>query len=182
MPGRIDTLVTLARYSQHANRKMFAVLGMHDVRNRITEKVDGYFDSIAAILNHLALADISWIRRFSEAWGSLPVFTRRPASSWATTEDVFSTPLLTLDALEQQQVELDEALLRLSEEVGPALTEGSVPEIIEYRDRRGDVVSIPGEGALLHLLNHHTHHRGQISQILDAMGIANDYSGLRETL
>jgi uncharacterized damage-inducible protein DinB len=182
MAGRIDALVTLARYSQHANRRMFEVLGKEDVRERVAEKVDGYFDSIVAILNHLALADIAWIRRLSEVWGSLPVFLRQPASTWAVTEDIFSTPLLTLDALEQQQGELDEFLFSLAREAGPALDAGTVPEIIAYRDTLGNPVSIPAEGALLHVLNHHTHHRGQISQILDAMGIENDYSGIRETL
>lgn len=182
MAGRIDALVTLARYSQHANRKMFEVLGKEEVRKRVAEKVDGYFDSILAILNHLALADIAWIRRLSEVWGSLPVFDRRPVSSWGRADDIFSTPLLTLDALAQQQKELDEFLLSLAQEAGPALDAGVVPEIVAYRDRRGAPVSIPAEGALLHVLNHHTHHRGQISQILDAMGVENDYSGLRETL
>ncbi|MFP4430552.1 MAG: DinB family protein [Spirochaetota bacterium] len=118
----------------------------------------------------------------SRCWGSLPVFARRPASLRSTTEDIFSTPLLTLEALEEQQSNLDEFLLGLSEEVGAALDAGSIPETIGYREHRGNPVSIPGEGALLHVLNHHTHHRGQISQILDAMGIENDYSGLRETL
>ncbi len=182
MAGRIDALVTLARYSQHANRSMFEVLRQEDLGTRITEKVVGYFDSIAAILNHLALADIAWIRRLSEPWKSLPVFARRPASAWVKTEDIFSTPLVTLDALAQQQEEIDDFLLSLSEEAGAALELGSVPETIGYRDRSGNSVSISGEGALLHLFNHHTHHRGQISQILDSMGIENDYSGLRETL
>lgn len=182
MAHRIDALVALARYSQHANRRMFDVLRPEDLGTRIVEKVPGYFDSIAAILNHLALADIAWIRRLSESWGSLSVYARRPASSWATTEDIFSTPLLTLNALEQQQKDIDEFLLSLSEEVGPALEVGSVPETIGYRDRSGNSVSVSGEGALIHLFNHHTHHRGQISQILDSMGIENDYSGLRETL
>ncbi len=182
MAGRIDALVTLARHSRHANRRMFDVLKSEGVEKRITEKVHGYFESIAAVLNHLALADIAWIRRLSEPWGSLSVFAQRPASSWAAQEDIFSVPLLGLEALEQQQSDLDEFLVSLSEEVGPALATGSVPETIGYRDRSGNAVSIPGEGALLHLFNHHTHHRGQISQILDSMGIANDYSGLRETL
>jgi uncharacterized damage-inducible protein DinB len=33
---------------------------------------------------------------------------------------------------------------------------------------------------LLRYVNHSTHHRGQISQILDAMGVPNDYSRLAE--
>jgi len=33
---------------------------------------------------------------------------------------------------------------------------------------------------ILQCINHATHHRGEISQILDEMGIENDYSGIRQ--
>ena len=32
--------------------------------------------------------------------------------------------------------------------------------------------------ALDHVFNHQTHHRGQVSQILDEMGVAHDFSNL----
>ena len=35
---------------------------------------------------------------------------------------------------------------------------------------------------LLHLMNHATHHRGRISQILDEEGIEHDYSGILQAM
>jgi uncharacterized damage-inducible protein DinB len=35
---------------------------------------------------------------------------------------------------------------------------------------------------LMQWFNHHTHHRGQVSVQLDALGIENDYSGLLDKI
>jgi len=42
----------------------------------------------------------------------------------------------------------------------------------------GNPASVPLSFMLSQLVVHNTHHRGQISQILDSLVIANDYSGI----
>ncbi|MGA2214813.1 MAG: DinB family protein [Bryobacteraceae bacterium] len=48
--------------------------------------------------------------------------------------------------------------------------DGDVPRVISYHDLKGRPYSQPLWQILLHLVNHGTHHRGQISGFLRAMG------------
>ena len=182
MSERLDLLQTFARYNAHANRHMFTVLRRPEVESRINDKIEGYFDSIGAILNHLLLADRAWLNRIRGVWGSLDAFKGRPESEWGAPKDIFAAPFEKLEEIESQQEIADQFLLDLAVAAGPAVEGGKVPEKVSYTDSKGNAVEIPAEGALLHLFNHHTHHRGQISQILDEMGIENDFSGLRQIL
>ncbi len=45
-------------------------------------------------------------------------------------------------------------------------------ENLSYRTTAGKPVTVPFAGALAHVYNHGTHHRGQISAALTAMGAA----------
>ena len=49
-------------------------------------------------------------------------------------------------------------------------TDDGVARVIAYQDTKGNAYSQPVWQILLHLVNHGTHHRGQISGFLRAMG------------
>ena len=50
--------------------------------------------------------------------------------------------------------------------------------VIMKIDFADDVVKKPIYHIIMHELNHNTHHRGEISAMLDMMGYTNDYSNL----
>jgi uncharacterized damage-inducible protein DinB len=104
-------------------------------------------------LNHLLVGEHElWMRRFAEG----------------------ASPVAALD------VEIEADRLRVRER----LVEGALawlpllevwPEerlrgTLEYRRMTGQWVSLPFAAALLHVFNHGTHHRGQITAALTAMG------------
>ncbi len=179
---RFEWMTAFARYNGIANRKMFEVIRGSSAETRLTENVGGYFGSLAALLNHLVLADRMWLHRLHLVWGELSVFAAGGAGAWKHPGDTFAVPLTELADIEAEQTRLDEILLRLMEEAAPALDANTVAREVVYTDSKGESVRIPVEGAILHLFNHHTHHRGQVSQVLDEMDIHNDYSNLRGTL
>jgi uncharacterized damage-inducible protein DinB len=50
------------------------------------------------------------------------------------------------------------------------LTDDSAPTVISYQDTKGNSYSSPLWQIVLHVVNHGTHHRGQVSGFLRAMG------------
>jgi len=59
-----------------------------------------------------------------------------------------------------------------------ALTEAEMPLPVKIDWYGGNPASVPLSFMLSQLVVHNTHHRGQISQILDSLKIKNDYSGI----
>jgi len=59
-----------------------------------------------------------------------------------------------------------------------ALTEADLSRPVKINWYGGNPDSVPLSFMLSQLVVHNTHHRGQISQILDELKIDNDYSGI----
>ena len=59
-----------------------------------------------------------------------------------------------------------------------ALSEADLRQPIKIDWYGGNPDSVPLSFMLSQLLVHNTHHRGQISQILDSLKIDNDFSGI----
>jgi uncharacterized damage-inducible protein DinB len=67
---------------------------------------------------------------------------------------------------------------KVSIEFAQALTEAELKNPVKVAWLKGNPDSVPLFFMLNQVTTHGTHHRGQISQILDAMQIDNDYSGV----
>lgn len=112
-----------------------------------------FFGSIHGTLNHLLLTD-------SEIW--YPRFAQDHSTS------------LSLDV----ELESDRAVLasRLSAAASlwsgfvDGLTEASLAGDLRYRMTTGQPRVLPMSAALLHVFNHATHHRGQITAALSILG------------
>jgi uncharacterized damage-inducible protein DinB len=62
------------------------------------------------------------------------------------------------------------ALLARWKEWSATLTESSIQDQLAYKDLKGDSFVSPIWQILLHVVNHGTHHRGQVSGFLRALG------------
>jgi uncharacterized damage-inducible protein DinB/GNAT superfamily N-acetyltransferase len=149
-----DHLQTMARYNLWATRRLLdAVERVPDPAYRGDAGL--FFKSLHGTLNHLLLAEQQlWFRRFAEG----------------------VSPALALDA----EIEPDRRRLRERLEEGalawlPMLDvwpESRLSGRLEYRRMNGQAVSLPFAATLAHVFNHATHHRGQVTAALTAMGHA----------
>ena len=143
---------TLARYDVWAtDRLLEAVVVLPD--SDYQRDVGLFFHSIHGTLAHLFVTEHQlWFRRFAEG----------------------ISPVVALDAdLIPDRQELAAQLLagaRRWEALIASLLPGRFDERMNYTTMRGQPTSLPFAATLGHVFNHGTHHRGQITAALTALG------------
>ena len=144
----------LARYNLWATGRLFEhVDALPDEAYR--RDVGLFFKSIHGTLNHLLLAEhLLWRRRFAEG----------------------VSPKLALDQeVESDRVRLRERLLEGAHAWQPLIAAWDATRFetrLDYTTTQGVQQSLPFAATLAHVFNHGTHHRGQITAAITAMGHA----------
>ena len=146
------TFRMMAGYNRWMNERLYSLCSTISDAERKRD-CRAFFRSIHGTLNHLLLTDRSWLGRF--------------------TGEEF--PIRSLD----QELWTDFADLRRERAVTDAaigdfcaeLTENRLAANIEYGTLAGKRYAHPLEPGLVHLFNHQTHHRGQVTTLLSQLGI-----------
>ncbi len=144
----------LALYNLWATRRLCAALeSVPDEHYR--RDVGLFFKSIHGTLNHLLLGEHGlWFKRFTGA---------------PTDPDIKSLA----QEIEPDRARLTQRLLEGAATWLPALQGWSEPrwaQDLEYRSTAGDALKLPFAATLMHVFNHSTHHRGQITAALTMLG------------
>ncbi|HMN22174.1 MAG TPA: DinB family protein [Ottowia sp.] len=143
---------TLARYNAWATGRLLAAVAvLPDVDYR--RDVGLFFRSIHGTLGHLLVAEhMLWFQRFAEG----------------------VSPQVVLDAeAEPDRARLAERLVQGAARWLPLIEGWSADRFageLRYTTMRGRAVALPFAAALAHVFNHGTHHRGQITAALTALG------------
>jgi len=143
----------LARYSQWMNERLYArcadVADAERKRNR-----GAFFGSIHGTLNHLLWGDRVWLGRF----------VGRPCTYPAFGADMFGA----FEELRHEREATDHAMLVWASTVTPAWLDST----LEYVARTdGKTRQLSAAVATVHLFNHGTHHRGQLTTLMKQAGV-----------
>lgn len=142
----------LARYHAWATRKLLAqdLAPLSDDEWYRDQRL--FFGSVHRTVNHLLVTDNIWWARFAEG----------------------RSPRIALDAeLHAERAAVSTALLAAVERWSPwtaALDAARLDGELAYERYNGEAVRIPFAPALGHVFNHATHHRGQLTAAVTAMG------------
>ncbi|MHA3116351.1 damage-inducible protein DinB [Acinetobacter sp. ANC 4635] len=150
----LESLQLLARYNFWATTKLSQSLA--DVTDADFYRDSGlFFQSILGTLNHLLLGEHElWFPRFAKGYS--------PTLQLNTiVEDDRQVLIQTL-----QEKTLN--WITFLNELDPQHLAGN----LNYQTSTGQPKSLPYAATLVHVFNHGTHHRGQISAALTAMGYA----------
>ena len=161
----------LAKYNSRTNQKIIKILERMEP-DKLTQDFGSFFGSILGILNHLLTADIFWLRGFGKSISSLdfvlPIVDKFPVErkppkelNWTNLKD-FKTIRVEIDTLLEQVVE-----------TLPSTQYTSMLKMESFGDFEFDTCEY-----LLHIFNHHTHHRGGVAVLLDQLKVKNAYSNL----
>lgn len=167
----------LARYNRTANETLFALLAALP-EGAFTAERGSYFGSIRGILSHLTACDINWMRRFRELFGNDGTLAHPRLAPAGHVWMGFEFDTLDLPDFAAQRALVDSLL---GDFIATADT-SRFGEPLVYSDSHGTPRRYVFREVLDHVFNHQTHHRGQVSQILDELGVEHDYSNIYDIL
>ena len=149
-----DYFVTLARYHLWATRKLLGE-SLADLAEADYRRDCGlFFKSIHGTLNHLLVVEsLIWLPRFARG--------ESPQGVALNAEAEPDRARLRQRLLDTAQAWIDYA---------QSLPAARFDAPFRYTNSKGVLMSLPFAPTLAHVFNHGTHHRGQISAALTAMG------------
>ena len=155
--------ILMSDYNQRMNCQFYKVVKkLND--SDINEDLGAFFKSIIGTLNHILVGDIIWLTRFSkhsERYISLAALSDLPKPK--SLDDVLFS---NFSLLFEFRKKVD---LLICQWLKSETKENDFNSLLEYSNTKG-VVSKRDFGELVsHLFNHQTHHRGQLSTILNQM-------------
>ena len=146
-------LAKLSRYHCWATEKLFdSVALLSEEQYRSNEGL--FFGSVHGTLNHLLLVDQLWLSRINGE--PYPV---------SDLSHEIETDAKMLEAALLNQCDL---WFRTC----AAMTERRLAQDIKFRNLAGEEGRINAADLLIHVFNHGTHHRGQISAVLAELGVS----------
>jgi uncharacterized damage-inducible protein DinB len=154
----------MAEYNQWMNEKLYAAAATLSPA-QLNENRGAFFGSIMATLNHIAVADIFWLKRFStllanhQALDFIKSLEQPPALNTILYDD--------LDELKALRDRLDETFCRLA----AVMSDSELAQTLEYKNIQGVVSTKKLFSLLMHVFNHQTHHRGQLTTLFSQLGI-----------
>lgn len=163
---------TLAMYNRSVNQSMMDLLGgMTD--EQVKADMKAFFHSIFETFMHTLNTDLVWLRRFEVIYPDLKCLK---GNAFLALEDrqIRKNAEGSFRNLFETRKHID----ALIEEFIHEINDQDFIRAIQYTNIRGEHMEKLLWQALLHWFLHQTHHRGNISVMLDMLGVSNDYSSL----
>jgi uncharacterized damage-inducible protein DinB len=142
----------MAQYNEWMNSRLYALCASLS-EHELCKDRGAFFKSIYLTLNHITYADLAFLARFTGIPDVVPEIG----------VDLFHG----FAPLRKEREALDVRLLAWS----GSLTDDWLAESLTYASKvDGKVRTIPKWVLVVHMFNHQTHHRGQISALLSQIG------------
>ncbi len=161
-----------AQYNSSVNQSLLELVQPLK-KEQIMMETKAYYPSIFETFLHILITDVAWLKRYKGLFESIKALV--------------STNLLILEEkglreefksdytkLFQYRKQVDDLIIQFVKE----LDEHQLNSAIRYKNYKGEEVEKELWKTLLHWFNHQTHHRGQISVLLDLVGVAHDFSSM----
>jgi uncharacterized damage-inducible protein DinB len=170
----MNEAVMYAKYNQAGGKTIYGLLDK--MSNDDREKDRGsFYSSLSGLFRHIIGGTRFFLKMYKTTLGGNAAAVKA-VSAIENLPQLPEGPLSEVQwkELESTMAAIDAAYVGMAE----ALTESDLNLPVKIEWYGGNPASTPLSFMLAHHLVSNTHHRGQISQILDSLKIDNDYSGL----
>lgn len=163
-----------AKYNQAGNKTIYGILSA--MSNDEREKDRGsYYGSLSGLFRHIMGGTRYFLGLFKSSLAGNAVALK----ALSALDGIPFPPEGQLSEAQWKELggaleAVDTAYVGMAE----ALTDADISLPVKIEWYGGNPASMPLSFMLSQLLVHNTHHRGQISQVLDSLKIDNDYSGI----
>ena len=160
----LSNLQLMSVYNQWMNQKVYQAA--QQLGNEIIKQDQGaFFGSILGTLNHIFVADVIWLRRFSQHPKKYQNLNYLPElSNYTALDQIVADDLETLNKSRQ---ELDIFIVNWCQEIESV----DLEHYLKYTDTKGKQYTKNFGQLIQHFFNHQTHHRGQVSTLINQQGI-----------
>jgi len=154
----VDVLISpsycqlMARYNRWMNERLYALLAQIDDTERRRDR-GAFFGSMHGTLNHLLWGDLMWLGRFTGEPCTIPAFGAD-----------------MIDDFGELARERERADRRILDWAGQLSQEWLAATLVYTSRVDGRTRELPRAVAVVHLFNHGTHHRGQLTTLLRQAG------------
>jgi uncharacterized damage-inducible protein DinB len=168
-----ELFVINAQYNREANRAILSILNGLSHPEREQER-GSYYKSLSGLVTHILGGNTFLLGMFQDT-----VAHNEAALKALAALKTVTVPEGPLSEAQWKQLAADiETVDTAYIDFTKALTDADLKAPVKIDWYGGNPDSVPAFFLLNQLVVHGTHHRGQVSQILDALKIDNDYSGV----
>lgn len=142
-------------------------------KEQVMMETKAYYPSIFETLLHNFIADLNWLKRYRDAFKENKGLNN---SNLISLEDKGLRKEFESDYTKffQYRKQMDDVIIQFVNE----LDESKLGSVIRYKNYKGEDVEKETWKTLLHWFNHQTHHRGQVSVLLDMVEVDHDFSSM----
>lgn len=158
-----------AEYNKNVNSAVYTIISKMD-SSEIIQDLKTYHSSLKKNLSHVLNSDFKWLNRLMEFISDKDILrnVNEQMTLLNNNSDYFSESLPSVITLRNT---IDKLIIQMIENIPEEMMKKDYT--IQFGDKK---VSIILWQLLMQWFNHHTHHRGQISVMLDYFGVENDFS------
>jgi uncharacterized damage-inducible protein DinB len=164
-----EVIVALAKYNRGVNLNLIETLEKAGTEV-VTKETGTYYKTILGTIQHCFWYEVAWIKRYKV----LGKYSALDAAILGEELDALKAKVgddwAKLSALMK---EIDALYVSFAEEVSAE----DLQKPIKFKNFKGEEQERLVWQIAFHVLNHYTHHRGEISGALDRMGVSNDFAG-----
>jgi uncharacterized damage-inducible protein DinB len=160
------------RYNGSVNRSILEIVEPLK-KEQVMMETKAYYPSIFETLLHIFIADLNWLKRYRDTFKENKSLNN---SNLISSEDKALRKEFESDykKLFHYRKQMDDVIVQFVNE----LDESKLGTVIRYKNYKGEDVEKEIWKTLLHWFNHQTHHRGQVSVLLDMAGVDHDFSSM----
>jgi uncharacterized damage-inducible protein DinB len=165
-----EILIGFAEYNLNADKKLMEILKSVDA-SVLKEDQGSYYKSILGTLEHIIGGALGSFRRSAGlfAYKCLAANPLIVGDLDALKKDIHDNPAAVYELL----AKVDALFVEFAHELDPK----DLPKRVSFKNYKGETLERAYWNTIFHILNHATHHRGEISALLDRKGVSNDFSG-----
>jgi len=154
----------MAQYNEWINTKIYETASKLSAQE-LSKNRGAFFGSILGTLNHIAVADIIWLKRFAPLLQTHEElnFIRELSLPLSLDEMLFSNI--------EELYECRKILDRTFSELAKSITVSELAQVLSYTNSNGISSSKNLFSLFMHVFNHQTHHRGQVTTLLSQSGV-----------
>jgi uncharacterized damage-inducible protein DinB len=161
---RANHIRQMAKYNEWMNTKLFEA-AMHLTEAELTADKGAFFGSILGTLNHVAVGDTIWLKRFVNHPANCTVREVVQNLPAATSLDQQLYPDIQNLAIYRRKLD------QIINEWADTIRDDDLDHVLQYRTTKGVAMQKNFFSVIMHFFNHQTHHRGQVSTLLFQAGI-----------